>query len=167
MVALGWGAVSHERGTPVPRGTTLPRTPHDPREPQGTSFFIFLYIYIYIYTYSAVWRGTSLTDPPRRSTSSVIKPPFSIAFICTTIAGIRRDPARIKDLRKSVWSNSEGWSDGRLRRLMNSSVACLAMQNGNLEYERRRCGFNTKHQSTMVVQGLLEIQDTHRPRTLR
>jgi hypothetical protein len=30
----------------------------------------------------------------------------------------------------------------------NSSVACLVMQNGNFHYGERRCGVNTKHQST-------------------
>ena len=30
----------------------------------------------------------------------------------------------------------------------SSSVVYLVIQNGNLEYEERRCGFNTKHQST-------------------
>ena len=42
---------------------------------------------------------------------------------------------------------------GELGRLVlgrpgNSYVAYLVMQNGNLEYGERRCGFNTEHQTT-------------------
>jgi len=38
----------------------------------------------------------------------------------------------------------------------NPSAASLAMQNGDLGYGKRRCGFNRKHQSTEgIVQGYL------------
>ena len=40
-----------------------------------------------------------------------------------------------------------------LGRPRNSPVGYLVTQNGYLEYEERRCGFNTKHRSTNQLSG--------------
>ena len=49
----------------------------------------------------------------------------------------------------------------------NAYVAYLVMQNGNLEYEERRCGVNTKHQSTKGTDPIVVTNGSESSKVLR